>query len=348
MSPPAIEGRSPRLRVRALRSAMAHRTVRDGVEDVFAVGYYRGVGRRHDRRAGHRRIVPVPGRADPRVGHAAQRPDHSHDHHRHDSEPLEESPHAGENEHDRGAVTLGREEWRRRRSQTREIVALAGLVALAPAMTAHADPYGDAATAASAALVAKHGEAERAASSAASTRCGALGARTTAMRPRSARSSKPSSCRRGEALDAVFARLEFAFERIDGYFIALGRDLRRGLDLAIGPELPLDERLGAWSIPARTVAEDLFQTQVAFVALLNFPLTTLERAAARGRRLDAAAVGGGAARAALRHRACRPRRNARLAAGLTAGRGLHRRLQHLHAPPAHRGRPAPVPGRSCA
>src|SRR4029453_9945183 len=45
---------------------------------------------------------------------------------------------------------------------------------------------------------------------------------------------------------APFTRRESAFERVDGYFNALGRDLRRGLDLAIGPELPIDARLGAW------------------------------------------------------------------------------------------------------
>ena len=40
------------------------------------------------------------------------------------------------------------------------VVGLAGFVVLVPAMTAHADPYGDAATAASATLIARHGEAD--------------------------------------------------------------------------------------------------------------------------------------------------------------------------------------------
>ena len=130
---------------RRLGAAVADRAMGDGVEDVFAVGDHRGVGRRHDRRARHRRIVPVPGRADPRVGHAAQRQDHGHD----DSEPLEESLHAGKK--------LTRPwccyAWARRNGgdvdrRLVQIVALTGLVALAPTMTAHADPYGDAATAA--------------------------------------------------------------------------------------------------------------------------------------------------------------------------------------------------------
>ena len=85
----------------------------------------------------------------------------------------------------------------------------------------------------------------------------------------------------GPALDAVFSRLEFALERLDGYFLSLSRDLRRGLDLEIGPLLPLDERLGAFD-PAAHVADDLFKSRLAFVALLNFPLTTLEERLARG------------------------------------------------------------------
>ena len=155
-----------------------------------------------------------------------------------------------------------------------QIVALTGLVALAPTMTAHADPYGDAATAASAALVARHGDAER----------GRI-TRGLAQVQRAWRADDgdPAAFRafvdaeflpQGPALDAAFTRLESAFERVDGYFNALGRHLRRGLDLAIGPELPIDARLGAWD-PSSHVTDDLFSTRIAFVVLLNFPRSTL-------------------------------------------------------------------------
>ncbi|MGH9867504.1 MAG: hypothetical protein ACREAA_04990 [Candidatus Polarisedimenticolia bacterium] len=79
----------------------------------------------------------------------------------------------------------------------------------------------------------------------------------------------------GPGLDATFERLEFAAERLDGYFNSMERDLRRGLDLELGPMLPIDQRLGAWSVSAH-VDDDLFDNKVAFVALLNFPLTTLD------------------------------------------------------------------------
>jgi hypothetical protein len=80
---------------------------------------------------------------------------------------------------------------------------------------------------------------------------------------------------RGAGLDALFARFEFALERVDGYLLSLRRDLRRATDLDLGPLLPLDRRLAGWS-PGAHVADDLFGTKVAFVALLNFPVTTLE------------------------------------------------------------------------
>jgi hypothetical protein len=79
----------------------------------------------------------------------------------------------------------------------------------------------------------------------------------------------------GESLDAAFDRLEYAFERINGYFTSLGRDLRQGLELEIGPILPVDHRLGGWDAAAH-VNDDLFDNKTAFVILLNFPLTTLD------------------------------------------------------------------------
>ena len=155
-----------------------------------------------------------------------------------------------------------------------QIVALAGLVALAPAMTAHADPYGDAATAAARALVARHGEAERPGSRAASPRCSARGAPRTAIPPRSAPSSKPSSCRR----DRRSTRPSRGSSRPSSASTATSTRWAAicgaGLDLAIGPELPIDARLGGWD-PSSHVTDDLFSTRIAFVVLLNFPRSTL-------------------------------------------------------------------------
>ena len=87
----------------------------------------------------------------------------------------------------------------------------------------------------------------------------------------------------GERLDAAFVRLEFALERLGGYFTSLARDLRMGADLEIGPLIPLDQRLAGFD-PAAHLSEDLFQSRIGFVALLNFPLTTLDQRIKEGGR----------------------------------------------------------------
>jgi hypothetical protein len=79
----------------------------------------------------------------------------------------------------------------------------------------------------------------------------------------------------GPALDATFDRLEFVLERVSGYFNSMSRDLKRGADLEVGPLLPLDQRLAGWD-PSAHLSEDAFANRIAFVALLNFPLSTLE------------------------------------------------------------------------
>jgi hypothetical protein len=79
-----------------------------------------------------------------------------------------------------------------------------------------------------------------------------------------------------QTLDALFARMEFAFESIDGHFTMMGRDLRQQSDLDLGPIHPFDEILGGYA-PAAHLDDDLFDNKLAFVVLLNFPLTTLEQ-----------------------------------------------------------------------
>ncbi|MEZ4400124.1 MAG: hypothetical protein R3B06_08905 [Kofleriaceae bacterium] len=74
--------------------------------------------------------------------------------------------------------------------------------------------------------------------------------------------------------DALFARLEAQFEQLDGLTTELGRSLRWHADVDTGPMLPVDELLAAVD-PGAHLTDDLFATKVGFVALLNFPLTTL-------------------------------------------------------------------------
>src|SRR6266446_3005995 len=85
----------------------------------------------------------------------------------------------------------------------------------------------------------------------------------------------PQSSSDRELLDAL--------EQVDGYFLDMGRELRRWSELELGPELPIDEQLAALDLSAHS-SEDLFQSKLAFVALLNFPLPRLDEMLAQGAR----------------------------------------------------------------
>nr|WP_199243003.1 hypothetical protein [Vitiosangium sp. GDMCC 1.1324] len=82
-------------------------------------------------------------------------------------------------------------------------------------------------------------------------------------------------------LEATLARLETVFEQLDGHLNEMSRELRRPTDLDLGPLLPVDPLLAAYD-PSAHSTEDLFQAKVGFVALLNFPLTTLAERMEKG------------------------------------------------------------------
>ena len=126
------------------------------------------------------------------------------------------------------------------------------------------------------------------------------------------------------------------------------RELRWQTDLDLGPILPFDELFAGYD-PAAHVIDDFFANKLAFVVLLNFPLTTLERAAAR--RAAAGPRGSGPRRGSPQRFAKRVPADggaADLRGVLGRGRQLHRRLQHLDAPPARRAGQAAVSRRAAA
>ncbi len=86
---------------------------------------------------------------------------------------------------------------------------------------------------------------------------------------------------RGPDLDATFERLEASFEVLDGHALEVNRDLARWAQLDLGPMRPVDGLLAAHDAFAH-VTDDLFDGKIAFVALLNFPLTTLDERLAKG------------------------------------------------------------------
>jgi len=79
----------------------------------------------------------------------------------------------------------------------------------------------------------------------------------------------------GATLDTMFNRFEWLLEQLDGHMAEISREFRTQADLDIGPILPFDELFAGYD-PSAHVLEDFFKNRLAFVVLLNFPLTTLE------------------------------------------------------------------------
>ena len=76
--------------------------------------------------------------------------------------------------------------------------------------------------------------------------------------------------------NALFSRMEFALESLDGHMNEIARDFRRQSDLDLGPIYPFDEVLAGYD-PSAHAVDDFFDNRLAFAVLLNFPLTTLEQ-----------------------------------------------------------------------
>ncbi|MCK9211585.1 MAG: hypothetical protein M0P61_12175 [Ignavibacteriaceae bacterium] len=79
----------------------------------------------------------------------------------------------------------------------------------------------------------------------------------------------------------LFERFEYLLEQTDGHFNKLNLDYRRQADLELGPILPVDEIFAGYD-PSAHINDDFFQNKIAFVVLLNFPLTTLEDRLSKG------------------------------------------------------------------
>jgi hypothetical protein len=85
------------------------------------------------------------------------------------------------------------------------------------------------------------------------------------------------------AVDALFARFEHNLEMLQGHAHEINRELRTAADVDRGVALPYDDAFAAWD-PTAHVLDDFFANKLAFVALLNFPLTTLAERTIQGPR----------------------------------------------------------------
>ncbi len=84
-------------------------------------------------------------------------------------------------------------------------------------------------------------------------------------------------------LDALFDRFQRICEKLHGHMTELRYELRLQAELDLGPLLPADELFAAYE-PGAHLVEDFFRNKLAFVVLLNFPLTTLSERLAEGEK----------------------------------------------------------------
>ncbi len=82
-------------------------------------------------------------------------------------------------------------------------------------------------------------------------------------------------------LERTLNRFAEILEAADGHFLEVGRSWRSGAELDLGPELAVDGLLAATD-PSAHLQEDLFSSKIAFVALLNWPLPSLDQMVSDG------------------------------------------------------------------
>jgi hypothetical protein len=82
-------------------------------------------------------------------------------------------------------------------------------------------------------------------------------------------------------LDVMFNRFENLLEQLSGHMNEIGLAFRQQSELELGPIYPFDEIFAAYS-PDAHITDDFFKNKLAFIVLLNFPLTTLNERLTNG------------------------------------------------------------------
>lgn len=83
------------------------------------------------------------------------------------------------------------------------------------------------------------------------------------------------------ALDTMFNRFQRLLEQLNGHMQEINREFRQQSDLDAGPVLSYDEIFAGYD-PSAHITDDFFDNKLAFVVLLNFPLTTLQERLTQG------------------------------------------------------------------
>ena len=81
--------------------------------------------------------------------------------------------------------------------------------------------------------------------------------------------------------NTMFTRIQRLLEQLNGHMHEINREFRQQADLDSGPVLPFDQLFAGYD-PQAHIVDDFFNNKLAFVVLLNFPLTTLQERLAQG------------------------------------------------------------------
>ncbi len=130
-------------------------------------------------------------------------------------------------------------------------------------------------------LVAKYGESQRARLRRGMTQVGNFWRAEDGDAPAFEEFVRTNFAGEQATLDTMFSRLQSNLEQLDGHMGEIGREFRQQSDLDLGPILGFDDLFAAYD-PAAHLNDDFFKNKLAFVVLLNFPLTTLEQKLSEG------------------------------------------------------------------
>lgn len=84
-----------------------------------------------------------------------------------------------------------------------------------------------------------------------------------------------------KTLDAMFSRFQEHLEILNGHLDRITLNFREQADLDRGQVYPFDEVFAAYA-PKAHITSDFFKNKLAFIALLNFPLSDLEDRSTKG------------------------------------------------------------------
>jgi hypothetical protein len=164
------------------------------------------------------------------------------------------------------------------------LTALLTLAALAAAASPAADPsLAAAGDRARAALAARHGEAQRARIDRGVAQVLALWRADDGDAKALQSFLEAQFVADPGQLEAVLGRFEEALEALEGGVVEANRALSRHAVLDLGPLMEVDKLFSALDAGAHEI-DDLFDSKLAFVALLNFPQTTLQERLRDGER----------------------------------------------------------------